>query len=136
VTHNVLGVVLDRAGLGDQAFKEFNAALGLNPDFVSARNNLGRMLAEQGKRADAIAEFERVLKTEPNHVQAHYNLGALYADAGNFAKAAAHFASARQGDANDPQLALAFLNVAYRANRLQEADMAADLVERAAGSDV
>src|SRR6266446_5513539 len=135
VTHNVLGVVLDRSGRSDEAFKEFTVAIRLDPNFISARNNLGRMLATHGKRTEAIAEFERVLKADPNHIQAHYNLGALYADAGDFAKAAAHFASARQADANDPQLALAFLNVAYRANRLQEADMAADLVERAAGSD-
>src|SRR5947209_12766307 len=135
VTHNVLGVVLDRSGRSDEAFKEFTLAIRLDPNFISARNNLGRMLATHGKRTEAIAEFERVLKADPNHIQAHYNLGVLYADAGDFAKAAAHFASARQADANDPQLALAFLNVAYRANRLQEADTAAELVERAAGSD-
>src|SRR5262249_35095029 len=74
-------------------------------------------------------------KIDPNHVQAHYNLGALYADSGDFVKAADHFAIARRADANDPQLALAFLNVAYRANRTAEADAAAEMVERAAGSD-
>src|SRR5437879_6095158 len=122
VTHNVLGVVLDRSGQSDEAYKEFGTAIRLDPNFVSARNNLGRMLAEHGKRAEAIAEFERVLKSDPNHVQAHYNLGALYADAGDFLKATDHLASARRADPNDPQLALAFLNVAYRANRTAEAD--------------
>src|SRR3981189_820638 len=87
ITHNVLGVVLDRSGRSAEALNEFNAAIKLDPNFVSARNNLGRMLAEHGKAAAAIAEFEQVLKTDPNHVQAHYNLGALYADAGEFAKA-------------------------------------------------
>ena len=135
VTHNVLGVVLDRSGRSDEAFKEFTAAIKLDPAFVSARNNLGRMLAEHGKRAEAITEFEAVLKTEPKHVQAHYNLGALYGDGGDFVRAAEHFASARQADPNDPQLALAFLNVAYRANRSAEGDAAAELIERAAGSD-
>src|SRR5437667_9571947 len=87
VTHNVLGVVLDRSGQSDEAYKEFGTAIRLDPNFVSARNNLGRMLAEHGKRAEAIAEFERVLKSDPNHVQAHYNLGALYAESGDFFKA-------------------------------------------------
>src|SRR5258707_15860627 len=128
-SHNVLGVVLDRLGRGDEAFREFNSAIRIDPNFVSARNNLGRMLAEHGKTAEAIAEFERVLKRDPSHVQAHYNLGALYADAGDFARAADHFARAREADQNDPQLALAFLNVAYRANRTSEANAAADLVE-------
>ena len=135
ITHNVLGVVLDRARRSEEAFAEFNAAIKLDPNFVSARNNLGRMFAEHGKTAEAIAEFERVLKSDPSHVQAHYNLGALYADAGDFAKAAEHFARAREADPNDPQLALAFLTVAYRANRTQQADAAADLVERTAGAD-
>ena len=135
VTHNILGVVLDRGGRKEQAFIEFDAAIKIDPGFVSARNNRGRMLAEHGRTTEAIAEFERVLKTDPAHVQAHYNLGALYADAGDFGKAAEHFAFARQADPNDPQLAMAFLNVAYRAGRTQEADQAANLVERIAGSD-
>ena len=128
-------MVLDRSGRSEEAFTEFSTAIKLDPNFVSARNNLGRMFAEHGKTAEAIAEFERVLKSDPTHVQAHYNLGALYSDAGDFAKAAEHFARAREADPNDPQLALAFLTVAYRANRTEQADAAADLVERAAGSD-
>jgi tetratricopeptide (TPR) repeat protein len=135
ITHNVLGVVLDRSGRSDEAFNEFSTAIKLDPNFVSARNNLGRMLAEHGKTAQAIAEFERVLKSDPTHVQAHYNLGALYGDAGDFAKAAEHFAQARKADPNDPELALAFLNVAYRADRTKEAEAATDLVERVAGAD-
>src|SRR5437763_14490833 len=117
VPHNILGVILEKAGHVDQAFQEFTTAIRLDPNFVSAHNNIGRMLAEQGKTAQAIEEFERVLRIEPNHLQAHYNLGALYGDAGDFAKAAEHFARARAAAPDDPQLALAFLNVAYRANR-------------------
>src|SRR6267154_1145394 len=66
VTHNVLGVVLDRLGRGDEALKEFNSAIRIDPKFVSARNNLGRMLAEHGKTPEAIAEFEQVLKSDPS----------------------------------------------------------------------
>src|SRR5207237_5416631 len=62
VTHNVLGVILDRSGKTDEASKEFNTAIRLDANFVSARNNLDRMLAEHGKRDEAIAELERVLK--------------------------------------------------------------------------
>src|SRR5439155_5481318 len=134
-THNVLGVVLDRSGRSDEAFNEFNTAVKLDPQFISARNNLGRMLAERGRTAEAIAQFESVLKADPTHVQAHYNLGALYADAGDFVKAAEHFARARARAPEDPQLALAFSNVAYRANRSAEADAAAELIERVAASD-
>src|SRR5205814_4758154 len=92
-------------------------------------------LAESGQTSQAITQFERVLKLDPGHVQAHYNLGSLYRDAGDFAKAAEHFSEARKADPEDPQLALAFLSVAYRANRATEADVAAALVGRAVHAD-
>ncbi|MGI8897642.1 MAG: tetratricopeptide repeat protein [Pyrinomonadaceae bacterium] len=130
IPRNVLGVILDKKGRISEALVEINAAIKLNPKFVSARNNLGRILARNGKTGAAIAEFERVLALDPAHIQAHYNLGALYGDAGDFVKAAEHLARARSGNPNDPQLGLAFLNVAYRANRAAEAKAAADLIER------
>ncbi|HST23063.1 MAG TPA: tetratricopeptide repeat protein [Blastocatellia bacterium] len=135
VPHNVLGVILDRLGRADAALAEFNAAIKLDPNFVSARNNVGRMMAERGKIKEAISEFERVLKIDPSHVQAHYNLGALYGDSGDFAKSAEHFARARAAAPDDVQLALAFLNVAYRANRAAEAEEAANFIERKLASD-
>ncbi|HKG20326.1 MAG TPA: tetratricopeptide repeat protein, partial [Blastocatellia bacterium] len=135
VAHNLLGVVLDRSGLFDAALAEFNTAISLDRNFVSARNNLGRALAGRGRTPEAIAEFERVLKIDPAHQQAHYNLGALYAESGDFQKASDHFGRARASAPEDPQLALAFLNVAYRAGRASEADSAADFVERAVAKD-
>src|SRR6185369_4772863 len=56
VTHNVLGVVLDRLGRRQDAYAEFNTAIKFDPAFVSAHNNLGRMLAQEGKTAEAISE--------------------------------------------------------------------------------
>ncbi len=114
IPRNVLGVILDKKGRSDEALVEINAAIQLDPKFVSARNNLGRILAQSGKTQAAIAEFERVLALDPTHIQAHYNLGALYGDAGDFIKAAEHLARARASNPDDPQLGLAFLNVAYR----------------------
>jgi tetratricopeptide (TPR) repeat protein len=127
---------LDRKGRSEESLARFNAAIALDPNFVGARNNLGRLLAARGQTAEAIAEFQRVLKIDPSHLQAHYNLGALYADAGDFSKAAEHFDRARAASPNDAQLALAFLNVAFRAKRVNEANAAADLVEHSLSSDV
>lgn len=135
VAHNLLGVVLDRAGKTEEGYREFGTAVKLEPNFVSALNNLARHLAERGQLSEAIAQFERVLKIDPAHVQAHYNLGTLYERSGDFVKSAEHFAEARKAEPADPQLALAFLNVAYRANRSAEADAAAALVEQAVGAD-
>jgi tetratricopeptide (TPR) repeat protein len=135
VTHNLLGVILDRAGKTEEGYQEFRTAIKLDPSFVSALNNVARHLAERGQTNEAITQFERILQLEPAHVQAHYNLGLLYERSGDFVKSANHFAEARKAEPADPQLALAFLNVAYRANRSAEADAAASLVEKAVGSD-
>ena len=128
-THNVLGVVLDRNGKKEEAFSEFNTAVKLNPNFISARNNLGRMLAERGQTKAAIDQFEKVLKSDPSHIQALFNLGALYSDAGNFVEAAGYFERARAVQPDDPQLALAYLNVAYRADRRAAANSVAEWLE-------
>src|SRR5262249_2763646 len=135
VAHNVLGVVLDRSGRRDHAYAEFNEALKIDPSYLSARNNLGRLLAESGKVNEAIAQFEIVLKADPSHVQAHFNLGEIYAEAGEYSKSADHLAAARVSNPEDPQLALAFVKVGYRANRNAEADAAADAFERVVNND-
>ena len=133
--HNVLGVALDRLGRADEALAEFSTAVKLDPSFIGARNNIGRLLAGRGKKAEAIAEFENILKIQPSHLQAHYNLGALYAGEGNFGKAAEQFSQALRLAPDDLQLELAFLNVAYRADRMAEADATAEIAERTVGSD-
>src|SRR5262249_5450434 len=84
IAHNMLGVVLDRLARKDEALDHFNAAVKLDPAFVSGRNNLGRFLAERGERTEAIKQFEQVLKIDPAHVQAHFNLGVLYSEAGEY----------------------------------------------------
>src|SRR5260370_14627820 len=61
ITHNVLGVVLDRSGKSNEALSEFNTARKTDPKLVRASKNLGRLLAEHGKTADDITEMHRVL---------------------------------------------------------------------------
>jgi tetratricopeptide (TPR) repeat protein len=135
VTHNVLGVVLDRGGRSDQALAEFEAAIKLDPKLVSARNNIGGILAEKGKTSEAIKQFEVVLGIDPTHVQAHFNLGSLFAERGDFEKAVTHLVAARRSSPDDPQVALALLKVGYRANRIKEAEEAADFAEKALAAD-
>lgn len=134
VTHNVLGVVLDRQGRPDEALVEFNTAVKLDPTFVGARNNIARLLAERGKKNEAIQEFERILSIRPSHVHAHYNLGVLYESVGDLGKSAQHFSQALSFSPEDLQIALGFINVAYRAERKAEAETIADRLEQTVGS--
>jgi len=45
LAHNNLGNALDRKGRLDEALRQFQEALRLNPDYAEARNNLKAALA-------------------------------------------------------------------------------------------
>ncbi|MBK8810928.1 MAG: tetratricopeptide repeat protein [Acidobacteria bacterium] len=129
VAFNVLGIVLDEQGKSADALTAFSTAIKLAPTFISPKNNLGRLLANQGKLAEALAQFEAVLKIEPTHLQARYNAAAIYAETSKFDKSAEYFALLLKANPADLQLSMAFLNVAYRANRTDEANALADSLE-------
>lgn len=58
----------------DDAIREFQTALQLNPNDADGHNNLGVLFAKQGRWDDAIREFQTALKINPNHVNAQNNL--------------------------------------------------------------
>jgi tetratricopeptide (TPR) repeat protein len=136
ITRNILGVILDQQGKTIEALTEFRTAIRLDPDFVSAKNNLGRLFATQGKLKEAQSQFEEILRLEPNHLQARYNLAALYAETGDYVRSADNFIALRKANPNDAQIAFAFLNVAYRAGRKDEANEAASFLEGMASGDI
>src|SRR5215470_11997984 len=45
IAHNILGVVLERSDKKNEALNHFEAAVRLDPNLISARNNLGSLLA-------------------------------------------------------------------------------------------
>jgi cytochrome c-type biogenesis protein CcmH/NrfG len=49
---------------------EYERALQLNPELVSARTNLGALSFKQGRFAEAVEHFEAVLRLEPGRVDA------------------------------------------------------------------
>jgi len=73
-TLNDLGFVYMAAGQYREAEKEFQAALGFNPDSARAHNNLGAALASQGKFEEAVKQFREALRLDPQHENAHSNL--------------------------------------------------------------
>jgi tetratricopeptide (TPR) repeat protein len=49
---------------------DFNAALGIKPDFYEALNNRGIAYYNVGDLDRAIADWEEVLRINPNHANA------------------------------------------------------------------
>ena len=53
IFYNILGVVLQKKNNSDDAIKNFNKAINLQPNFDQAHNNLGNALKSINKFADA-----------------------------------------------------------------------------------
>ena len=80
--HNKLGVAHDLMGDGEAAQRHYRAALELDPETVTARNNLALSLAISERYPEAIAEMERVA-ARPGATQRHQqNLAFVYGMAG------------------------------------------------------
>lgn len=73
--HNNLGMLYREKHLLDEAAREFERALIIDPDYLLARNNYGATLLGQGKAEAAAAEFRSVLAVDPRNVDAVINLG-------------------------------------------------------------
>ncbi len=81
--HHDLAVEALRGGRAQEALKEYDEALKLNPDFPEA--HLGRGLVLEfgfGKIEDAEKEYRRALALRRDYPEAHNNLGQLLARSG------------------------------------------------------
>lgn len=111
------------------AVEHFRASLAIDPDQVSARNNLAWALRGLGKLPEAEVELREALRRDPRHTRAHNNLGVVLADLGRPDEALAEYAEAVR---LDPGYARARYNwgLLLRA-RGRRAEAAAQLAEAA-----
>jgi len=81
--NNNLGIALADNGDLDAAIREFQAAIGINPNYANAHYNLGNAFCRTRNMDAAIQEFQEAIRINPNNADAHYNLGAALASQGN-----------------------------------------------------
>ncbi len=81
--HNNLGYNLLMQKKNDEAAREFQEALKLNPGSQMARNNLGLALANSNATAQAVANWQAT--SDP--ATAHNNLAAVWIEKGNYPEA-------------------------------------------------
>ena len=74
--HLNLGVALVKKGQTDEAFKQYQEAIRLNPDDPNAHNNLGNALVKKGQIDEAITQIQEALRLKPDYAEAHNTLGA------------------------------------------------------------
>jgi Tfp pilus assembly protein PilF len=93
--HHDLAVEALRAGRAQEAIREYDLALKLNPDFPEA--HLGRGLTYEfgfGRLEEAERDYRRALALRKDYPEAHNNLGQLLAKTGRLEEAVAEFDAA------------------------------------------
>lgn len=77
--HNNLGLLYLDKGLLDDAVRELQRAVIIDPGHATARLNLGVAMMRQNKTDAAAAEFRAVLAAQPRNVDAMINLALVEA---------------------------------------------------------
>jgi Flp pilus assembly protein TadD len=72
---NNLGVALEKRGQTDEAFRQYQEAIRLEPGYAKARINLGNALAKKGEIDKAISQYQEAVRLRPDDADAYYNLG-------------------------------------------------------------
>jgi tetratricopeptide (TPR) repeat protein len=106
--HNILGVVLQALGRGDEAVASLRRAIELAPSSASVHANLGEILRQQGKTEEAAEILEIAVKLDPNHAQALNNLGITHFERRQMKKAIEYY---RRAVSLAPNLAEAYNNL-------------------------
>jgi tetratricopeptide (TPR) repeat protein len=96
--YNDLGFVLERQGLPDEAFEQYEKALELDPESQSVHHNLGASLLRRGESAAAEAHFRAALERKPS-APTYAGLGLALYQQGQVDEA---IASLQDGIAADP----------------------------------
>ena len=121
--HNNLGMLYQQKNLQDEAAREFQRALFIDPDYALARNNLGVTLLRQGKLDAAAAQFRALLERDARNTDALVNLALTQKGAGQVEQARSSLARAL---AISPRDAAAHYNLAVLFDEAGEAARAVE----------
>lgn len=89
--HTALGVAYTRGGKSQDAIREFEAALKLDPMDFFALKNFGAVLGQEGRTDESIAAFVKAIEVNPNAPEVVYGLGKAYEVKGDLQKADEHY---------------------------------------------
>ena len=68
-------MVYTQQGRLDEAIREYQAALRINPDDADAYFSLGAIYTQQGRTDEAIREYQAALRVNPRRCRRDVNLG-------------------------------------------------------------
>lgn len=83
-----------------EAFRLYQKAISMKPNFVEAHMNKGDLLLRLNQTEEAKLAFETALKHNPDYTDAHYNLGSALLQMGRRAQAEKSYRRALALDSN------------------------------------
>jgi len=91
--HYSLGTVLWKVSL-DDACKEFQESVRINPNYAQSQNSLGATLSNLGRFDEAMVHLQKALELKPDWSLAWFNCGTVFLNKGELGKAIRHFKKA------------------------------------------
>jgi len=79
-----------RAGEWDRAVEKYRIALSVNPDNLTAHQQLGHLLYAKKNRPDAMEHMQAALRLNPQNPFARFDLGCALASSGDLSNAIVH----------------------------------------------
>ncbi len=136
---NIYGVTLFRQRKYDEALKQFEAAIAIDPlSSLSLANSLANIAAvalAKGDAGKAVTYFEKAIAANPQYLQARTGLAALLARQGRFADAAAQYEKYLESSPSDIDVlsSLAWLYATCPAEAARNGKRALELVRTLIG---
>lgn len=100
--HNHRGVALMDQFKFEEAVREFQAILEINPRIVAAHVNLGIAHFYRQEYEEAVRALQKALELDPRQVHAHYVLGLIYRNQDRVEEAISAFEKVLERDPEDP----------------------------------
>ena len=123
VTHSILGNILGKKGMFDEAEFHFKEALRLYPKLSIAHSEYGYLLNLQKRYDEAEVQFKEALKLEPDNAQAHINYSILLRDLKRLHEGIFHCEEALRLDPNNPIYHVVYGITLMNCKRLVEAEL-------------
>jgi len=105
--HSNRGATLKELGRREEALRDYDQAIALDPTYAQAYSNRGLTLAELGRREEALRDYDQAVTLDPALAPAYANRGITLRSLGRREEALRDY---DQAVALDPALALAYAN--------------------------
>jgi Flp pilus assembly protein TadD len=119
--HYNLGGVLQTQGRLEEALRELEEAVRLEPRRAAARTALGTALQASGRTGEALREYREALRLDPGYANAHFDLAQALRANGRTKEAIPHYREAVRLRGDDAEIRAQLGGALQQAGLLEEA---------------